>query len=148
MVPVDDHLHVERHVARLSDLELVDVIENHPGDYEACALEIARAELARRKLAPAQTEQLREEAAATAEPPPSVGDAMGVWFAHHLLLLAEMLFWPVLFVLLAARAGTATTSKRGACASQPGSGPSSGPPSPSCSSGSFTSMGAEPREHR
>jgi hypothetical protein len=53
---------VERQMAAMSDAELIDVLHLHAADYEELALQIARGELARRRLPAADLERLREHA--------------------------------------------------------------------------------------
>jgi len=49
---------LEVRISRLTDAELVGMVVEHPGDYEPWALDLGRAELARRRLLPADVAQL------------------------------------------------------------------------------------------
>jgi hypothetical protein len=94
---------VERHMASLSDAELVGVVELSWADYDPWAVQIARDELARRNLRLEQLAVLRDRALAqrvraAAEAAPPGYDPLERIIRHHLLGLAALFAWPVLFV--------------------------------------------------
>jgi hypothetical protein len=78
----------EFRILRFTDLELIEMVENHPGDYEPWAVDIGRAELARRDLAPPQIEMLRAESAAIAASTPQTPH----FFPGLILHLLSMVF--------------------------------------------------------
>ncbi len=93
---MSEHEHVEKHMASLGDAELLAVVEGPSGEYEPFALEIARAELARRRISPGDLPRLREQAAteANAAAPPSASQAAAAYVEHY--------FTPILAVTEAA----------------------------------------------
>ena len=92
---------LEVRISQLTDAELVDMVQEHPGDYEAWALDIGRGELARRQLLPTDVARLRAENVADAveRAPPTFGEAILGHFALYVLLPLGLVAFPVYFVL-------------------------------------------------
>src|SRR5256885_11762241 len=57
---------VENRIVHSTDAELVAMVQDHPGDYEPWALDLGKAELARRGLSTADVGRIREEVTARA----------------------------------------------------------------------------------
>jgi hypothetical protein len=90
---------VEQRMVALTDEELLDLVENHAGDYEPFALETARTELERRKLEPDTVQRLREQAAASsaAEQPSTFAEGIAVYYGFAFRLFFGMVAWPLVF---------------------------------------------------
>ncbi len=98
-----DRERVEQHMAALSDAQLIGVLEVEAADYEPWALEIARDELARRRLGPKDVAELREVAVAeqatmAADRRLSGADLVVGFFEHEVLAPVALIAWPFLFL--------------------------------------------------
>ena len=106
---------VEARISQLTDAELVDMVEEHPSDFEPWALDVGRAELARRNLPPTDVVRLRAENAADAAETsrPDWGLTVVAHFAMYVLLPLALVAFPFYFVLArrVARNGNLKTAK-------------------------------------
>ena len=107
---------LEARISSLTDAELVDMVEEHPGDFEPWALDLGRTELARRRLAPTDVDRLRTENAAEAVEMarPRLGEVATRHLALHVLIPLGLVAFPLYFVLARrfARDGDLKMAKR------------------------------------
>src|SRR4051794_31872901 len=91
---------LESRCGRMTDAELIDALD-HPPDFEPWALELFRAELARRGRTAEEQAELREEnavqAAADEAARPTAGRVAGEYFLHHVMVLVGLVAFPAYF---------------------------------------------------
>ena|SRR5260221_9496152 len=96
-----EYAEVESRIARMSDGELVEMAD-HPGDYETWALELGRAELKRRRIAPEQVAELQHDNAemeADRGRRPSIGTHLLIHFGLAPMLALALIGFPFFFLI-------------------------------------------------
>jgi hypothetical protein len=92
----------EVRISGMTEAELVEMAD-HAADYEPWAFDLGRAELAHRRLQPAEVAELRRSNA-TAAVRPRLEDPIVEHFALHLLASLGLVAFPFYFVLRLVRA--------------------------------------------
>jgi hypothetical protein len=92
---------VEARISGMTDAELVEMVEQHPGDYEPWALELGRAELGQRSLSRKEVSRIEAENIASARimAQPTAQEWVINEFLTPVLVLFGVVAFPFYFVL-------------------------------------------------